>query len=116
MAPPCLLQDNPSLKEDKEKEIHRKFNEDFEMEFLHLYTDWKSSLGLLSAVPAIICTASYSLSINLLSCGLKVMFAAIHFKKLFQPPFLMAGKILLISSVSLFMSLHSYDNTVLQCK
>lgn len=119
MAPPCLLQDNPSLKEDKEKEIHRKFNENFEMEFLHLYTDWKSSLGSLSAVPAIICTASYYLSINLLSCGLKVvgvLFAAIHIKKLFQPPFLMAGKILLISNGSLFMSLHSHDNTVLQCK
>jgi len=47
MAPPCLLKDNLFLKEDKE--IHRKFNEDFEMEFLHLYLDWKSSLGSPSA-------------------------------------------------------------------
>lgn len=88
MAPPCLLQDNPFLKEDKEKEIHRNFNEDFEMEFLHLYTDWKSPLGSPSAVPAIMCAASYYLPINLLSCGLKVVgvfFIAIHIKKLFQP-------------------------------
>lgn len=66
MALPCLLQDNPFLKEDKGEEIHRKFNEDFEMEFPHLYTDWKSSLGSPSAVPAIICAALYYLSVSLL--------------------------------------------------
>lgn len=59
------------------------------MEFLHLYTDWKSSLGSPVAVPAIICAALFYLSINLLSCALKVvgvMFVAIPTKKLFQPP------------------------------
>lgn len=89
MAPPCLLQDNPFLKEDKEKEMHGKFNEDFEMEFLHLCRGWKSSLGSPRAVPAIICDATRNLLINLPRCGLNVvggLFIAIPTKKLFQPP------------------------------
>lgn len=57
------------------------------MELLHLYTNWKTSLGSPSAVLAVICAASYYLSINLLSGGLKiggVLFIAVPTKKLFH--------------------------------
>ena len=51
--------------------MHGKFNEGFEMELLNLNRDWKSSLGSVCEVLAIICAASHNLFINVPSCDIK---------------------------------------------
>lgn len=53
--------------------MHGKFNEGFEMELLNLNRDWKSSLGSVCEVPAIVCAASHNLFTNVPSCGLKAL-------------------------------------------